>query len=371
MLYNYNGHKVLEFPKNLDTSKYPFLWLMCINGTYPYYILQASDLPFTHHEEMVTWHYKCNTNDSDLHFVTYEYHPGNNFWSGPSQEKTWKPGDNGVGTSTPWIWSNYDVLYCNSSTVWQKTYEPIPISYVRIVDPLNLYTIQFNNSFGFASCLAFVEGSASGNRWAWTAKITGNTSSQSRILRSSETDCMFTIFLAPDEKATSIEITVTSIEDETVSASQTFSVVSGNSNGGDSGGSGGGDSGDIEPSLITNIELFIQPDELVPGGHAVASVIVSGTGEYNQDFTVEISGSNSLKTCFIKGIAYHNIWVGEDETAEFILVTVTSVQDPSMSETEMIYIDHSGTTVDPGATVEQLQRAYWNGYSAAKALYGR
>lgn len=123
-------------------------------------------------------------------------------------------------------------------------------------------------------------------------------------------------------------------------------------------------------SRVTGIALTVSPDTTVPGGHSFINVSVTGTGSYNPDFTAQISNHASPNTLLVTGDYGGNVWIGEDETADYVLVTVASVQDPTITATEMIYIDHSGTVPDPGSTEEQIQLAYWKGFAAAKAMYG-
>ena len=137
---------------------------------------------------------------------------------------------------------------------------------------------------------------------------------------------------------------------------------------GGGGGGGGDDDGDDETSLVTGIDLHVYPETVVPGGHATIEVTVNGIGNYSQAFTARLSGNSSPETELFSAGNSCNVWIAEEETAEYVLVTVASVQDPTITATEMIYIDYSGTE-DEGTTQEQLQRAFWKGYAAARAYF--
>lgn len=137
--------------------------------------------------------------------------------------------------------------------------------------------------------------------------------------------------------------------------------------GGSGGGSGGGGEWD-ETSLVTGIDLHVSPDTVVPGGHATIEVTVNGIGNYSQEFTATVSGQASSETELFSAGNSCIVWVAEEETAEYVLVTVASVQDPTVTATEMIYIDHSGTE-EEGATQEQLQGAFCKGFAAARAYF--
>lgn len=138
--------------------------------------------------------------------------------------------------------------------------------------------------------------------------------------------------------------------------------------GGDPDPGGGGGGGDDETSLVTGIDLHVYPDTVVPGGHATIEVTVNGIGNYSKAFTARLSGHSSADTELFSAGKSCNVWIAEEETAEYVLVTVASVQDPTVTATEMIYIDYSGTE-DEGTTQEQLQRAFWKGFAAARAYF--
>ena len=128
------------------------------------------------------------------------------------------------------------------------------------------------------------------------------------------------------------------------------------------------DEPDIEEPTVTSIDLEVNPSTVAPGGHSTIKVTVNGTGEYSHLFSAEMSGNASYKTFLIDGMSSCNVWVGSDETAEQLTVTVTSMQDTSVSATATITIDHSAE--EDVTTAEQLQTAFWQGYAAARALFG-
>lgn len=136
--------------------------------------------------------------------------------------------------------------------------------------------------------------------------------------------------------------------------------------GGDNPGGGGGD--DDETPLVTGIGLNVYPRTVVPGGHATVEVKVYGIGNYSQAFTAELSGNASSKTKLVAGENSCNVWISEEETAEYVLITVTSEQDPYITATEMVYIDHEGDA-EESPTAWKIQMAYWRGFAAARAYF--
>ena len=121
--------------------------------------------------------------------------------------------------------------------------------------------------------------------------------------------------------------------------------------------------GIILSSRVTDIVLTVSPDTVVPGGHSLIEVSVNGIGNYSQAFTAQIGGYASAATHMVTGGYTCNVWIAEDETADYVLVTVTSVQDPTITATTMIFIDQSATE-DDGTEAEQLRRAFWAGFAA-------
>lgn len=137
--------------------------------------------------------------------------------------------------------------------------------------------------------------------------------------------------------------------------------------GGSGGGSGGG--GTTETPAVTGIDLTVTPDTVVPGGHALGQVNVIGTGNYNPDFVAYIDGHTSPNTYIVKGLAGFNVWVGQDETADYVLATAQSVHNPMLTATEMLYIDQSGSGSEPEITEEQLRLSYLKGCATARAYF--
>lgn len=137
--------------------------------------------------------------------------------------------------------------------------------------------------------------------------------------------------------------------------------------GGDNPGGGGGGGGDETP-LVTGIGLNVYPRTVVPGEHATVEVKVYGIGNYSQAFTAELSGNASAETELVAGENSCNVWISEEETADYVLITITSEQDPYITATEMVYIDHDGMT-EEDTTEEQLQGTFWKGFAAARAYF--
>ena len=133
----------------------------------------------------------------------------------------------------------------------------------------------------------------------------------------------------------------------------------------------GGSGGDGTDNYVTDISLTVNPDTVPPGGHALFAVDVNGIGNYDPSFTAQINGHTSANTKLSQALIGGNLLVGTDETADYVLLTVASVQAPDITATEMIYIDHSGTGDGIGITEEQLRLAFWKGYAAAKAMKWR
>lgn len=143
----------------------------------------------------------------------------------------------------------------------------------------------------------------------------------------------------------------------------------------DPGGEGGGGGtdpggGGVDTSGVTDIQVSMYPEEVAPGGHAIFEVLVVGEGNYSSEYTLELNGQESEDTYVVEGRGLGNIWVAEDETADFVLLTVTSVENPLIQTSEMLYINQDAV-IEPEATAEQLQRSYMQGMATAKAYFGK
>ena len=142
-----------------------------------------------------------------------------------------------------------------------------------------------------------------------------------------------------------------------------------------SGGEGGGGNidpggGGVDTSGVTDILVSMYPEEVAPSGHAIFEVLVVGEGNYSSEYTLELTGHESEDTYIVEGDGLGNIWVAEDETSNFVLLTVTSVENPLIQTSEMLYINQDAV-IEPEATAEQLQRSYMQGMATAKAYLGK
>lgn len=125
-----------------------------------------------------------------------------------------------------------------------------------------------------------------------------------------------------------------------------------------------------EIPYVDDILVAIIPETVVPGSKAFYQVNVTGSGNYSKEYTVALSNQESLDTIVTDGNGSGNVWIAEDETADFVLLTATSVQEPLIQTSVMLYIDHEAV-IEPEATAEQLQRAYMQGCATAKAYFGK
>ena len=198
----------------------------------------------------------------------------------------------------------------------------------------------------------------------FTCTLSGHTSPTTKLIQSTEKTVQ--LLCGSDESASSLHIVCESELGVTASKDITVLPLSG----GIPDGAPGGGGGDATTSTVTNIDLYANPDTVAPGGRSTIEVSVNGTGYYSQAITAKLEGNTSLDTILIAGVYSGNVWVGQDETAEYVTVTVISEQDPSISASVRIYIDQDGTAPDPGSHEEQLRRAFLQGYAAARALFG-
>lgn len=143
------------------------------------------------------------------------------------------------------------------------------------------------------------------------------------------------------------------------------------------GGEGGEDYPDFDEdgpneefSYVDDILVAVVPETAVPGSRAFYQVNVTGSGSYSRAYTVALSNQESLYTKVTDGNGSGNVWIAEDETADFVLLTATSVEEPLIQTSVMLYIDHE-TVVDPVATTEQLQRAFQQGCATAKVYFNK
>ena len=100
-------------------------------------------------------------------------------------------------------------------------------------------------------------------------------------------------------------------------------------------------------SSVTSLEISCA-DWVGAGQWIPITGTVSGNGEYSTECTCTVSGGTSSGTyvTVTEQDDVFNLHVGEDETADNLTVTVTSVQDPSISASKtinVVYVDTGGS----------------------------
>lgn len=189
----------------------------------------------------------------------------------------------------------------------------------------------------------------------FTCTLSGHTSPMTKLMQN--TDKTLRLQCGSDEGASKLLLEV---ESGGATASKAITVIPYTPV-----GPGTGDNEYDTTSRVTDISLLAFPDTVAPGGYSIILISVNGEGNYSQRITAEISGHTSADTQYFSDGYFCNIAVGKDETAESILVTITSAQDPGVSASVTVNVDHSGDTpVDPGTDEERLQRAFWKGFAA-------
>ena len=149
-------------------------------------------------------------------------------------------------------------------------------------------------------------------------------------------------------------------------------VVKADDSGGDAGGDSGGSGGDDpdpdvpDPPEVTDITLTGIPDSVVPGAQITVGITVNGTGSYDSSYTIALSGNTTTNTRYATTTGGCIVYIGSDEKADSILITVTSVGDSTVYTSESIYITQTEEE-EPTATAEQLIQAFWRGFAAGCA----
>lgn len=189
----------------------------------------------------------------------------------------------------------------------------------------------------------------------FTCTLSGHTSPMTKLMQN--TDKTLRLQCGSDEGASELLLEV---ESGGATASKAIQVIPYTPV-----GPGAGDNEYDTTSRVTDISLLAFPDTVAPGGYSIMLISVNGEGDYSQRITAEISGHTSADTQYFSDGYFCNIAVGKDETAESVLVTITSAQDPSISASVWVNVDYSGDTpLDPGTDEERLQRAFWKGFAA-------
>ena len=240
-------------------------------------------------------------------------------------------------------------------------YYVYPSSIRNLIDDVNRITIRCPDYIRKGSFIGIACDSAKEFYVDFTCTLSGNNSERTKLMELS--DKSLRLQCGSDETASELLLEAVSASNPNLKATKRITVLP-------YGWSGGDDSGSTS-SRVTDIALSVNPDTVVPGGHSIIEVSVNGTGDYSQAFTAQLSGHTSPDTHLVAGSNSCNLWVGEDETASSVLVTVSSVQDPSITAVKTIYIDQSGAEEDEATTAQQLQQTFWRGYATARAYFQR
>ena len=99
-----------------------------------------------------------------------------------------------------------------------------------------------------------------------------------------------------------------------------------------------------EPSTpaVTSVNISPSPSTVHVGKTQTFAATVSGTGDYNKNVTWSVSGNKSTNTKIENG----TLTVGEDETAETLTITATSVGDSAKSATATVTVEPHDFTGD-------------------------
>ena len=249
-------------------------------------------------------------------------------------------------STNPIVWANYNI-YNSYGGIYLAASAPVPVySGISIRCPDSVR----QGLFIIVACDSpeqpYVD---------FTCTLSGHTSSRTKLMQN--TDKTLRLQCGSDEGASELLLEV---ESGGATASKAIKVIPYTPV-----GPGSGDSEYDTDSKVTDISLLAFPDTVAPGGYSIMLISVNGEGNYSQRITAEISGHTSADTQYFSDGYFCNIAVGKDETAESILVTITSAQDPSVSASVWVNVDHSGDTpLDPGTDEERLQRAFWKGFAA-------
>ncbi len=108
----------------------------------------------------------------------------------------------------------------------------------------------------------------------------------------------------------------------------------------------------IPYNTTTSISI-ISPDSIICGCPVIITAVVKGNGDYDETATVTINGQYSNSTTLTKLEPGNNFMLGcgKDETAEYITVTATSVQDTTLTATKEIKVlpsSYDPSTDNPG-----------------------
>lgn len=371
--YAYGSLKAPKFP---TLEEFPYMHLRAYKSTS--YYLYYSNKP-CYWTSGKNYAFRENAEGAYIYFNPNTAFDG---WTIDSEYKVntgeqLKPSWGGMSGDT--IWANFDIYsYSDGTTLFYQAQEPV------LWDSVSDISINCPDSVArglFIGISAMVTGVGDYNS-DYTLTLSGqgansNPIDATTLYRNATGDStVYQLFCSKTEASESLTLTAASVANPSVTATKTIAVTgdiddgSGGDSGGDSGDSGETGGGGVDTSGVTDIQITMFPDTVCPGGHALFEVLVSGTGNFNSDYTLELHGQESADTFVVEGRGIGDIWVAEDETADFVLLTATSVEEPLIQSSEMLYIDHE-TVEEPAATSEQLQRAFMQGYAAARAYLGK
>lgn len=239
-------------------------------------------------------------------------------------------------------------------------YYVYPSSIRNLIDDVNTITIRCPDYIRKGSFIGIACDTPKESYIDFTCTLSGNNSQRTKLMELS--DKSLRLQCGSDETSSELLIEVANASNPNLKATKRITVLPYGWSGDDS---------DSTSSRVTDIALSVNPDTVVPGGHSIIEVSVNGTGDYSQAFIAQLSGHTSPDTHLVAGSNGCNLWVSEDETASSVLITVSSLQDPSITAAGTIYIDQSGAEEDEATTAEQLQQAFLRGYATARAYFQR
>lgn len=335
LMWSYNGYELPAIPDEVLTE-YPYCCITLIqysDQSYNYYLyayetpLAVTKLSATDGTQVTYWTF--NNTGENVKYRAFSFNGSGTAWRS-LYSNTVTPTNSGSiiqgydGTDVQPIWTNFDMYYEGSLffAASDPTGPDIDMSGSSIAIHCH-YHVKVGEMLGVTVSLTVPEGYDN----SYTLEVQGAESENTRI-EETDVENVHHLYIGADETSTMVLLRATSRQFPQLKATKGVQVVG--------------------EAKVTGIEIITTNDTIETGSLKNVMAKVYGENVSTSAFTTSLSGNNDPQSQVIDrdDTIYFSLFCAWEETADSLTLTVTSIQDPSVSASKTFTVIKSDTGGD-------------------------